>query len=369
MDRREFLQAFSASMAGPAVASSARNADWFRYPCDADDAQSHAEVPDITPEAIRIGVIGIGGTGCNVLSSLALCSRKQGHSIAIDTDSTSLSSCHANRKILVGNGRNLPLQSSVARLLASQVRNEIGTATAGLDMVFMVYGMSGAAGLGISTVVAEVLDDQNILTVGIPLGTFAFERERRMQFALSQVRGRLHRVSTMLPIYPSEQLLLREGTAVTYKQIESLGATLIAQLTRSMKNAVSLDSLVWLAPAELPEVISGEGCSAFGFGSSKGPKGEEVATRLAIDHPLLGQARVQVASRVFLFIEGATQTLRVKHEARISRLLRAYISEDATLIPVATYNNQLANDQFHVGILVGGIEASAFDPGQQAMRF
>lgn len=369
MDRRTFLQALTASMASPAVASSARNADWLQRPGYADDAQSHVEIQDVAPATIRIGIIGIGGTGCNVLSSLALSSRNPSHSLAIDTDSTSLGLCHANRKILVGNGRNLPLQSSVARLLSSQVRNEISIATAGLDLAFMVYGMSGAAGLGISTVVADVLHDQNILTVGIPLGTFAFERERRMQFALSQVRGRQHRVSTMLPIFPSEQLLQRAGTAATYQQIENIGATLVAQLTRSMKNAVSLDSLVWLDPAELPEVISDKGCSAFGFGSSRGPKAEEVATRLAIDHSLLGQARLQAASRVFLYIEGATQTLRIKHAARISKLLRAYISDDATLVPVATYDDQLANDEFHVGILVGGIEASAFDPGKQAMRF
>ena len=96
----------------------------------------------------KVGIVAIGGLGSAILNDIDGRLPYVRRSIAIDTDVRSLRRVKADCKIRVGDGRDLPRDHHGARLLAQSSIPEIADAVAGLDMVFLVAGMGGAAGSG-----------------------------------------------------------------------------------------------------------------------------------------------------------------------------------------------------------------------------
>ena len=198
MHRRHFLQTINAMGASIVLPASAFN----------DEGRSVIP-PTSTPPLIaptnavevaangwdipKVGVVAVGGLGCTILNNLAGRLPYLGLAIAIDTDVASLHQLKADRKILVGDGKALPLDPHAARLLAQSSIHEIADAVAGLDMVLLVAGMGGAAATGIAPIVAQMLREQDILTLAFATSPFDFESQQRKQNAQTGIRElRLH---------------------------------------------------------------------------------------------------------------------------------------------------------------------------------
>jgi cell division GTPase FtsZ len=171
MDRRKFLQALTVLGSSTALPSHALN-----------NGNSQTEVPLATPgssragnalqypesegEFPRIGIVAVGGAGGAICNHLAASLPHLNRSIAIDTNAFALHRIKADHKILVGNGKRILTEPSIVRSLVKQVSDEIADAASGLDLVFILAGMGGATGCGISPIVAETLRKMNILTLG-----------------------------------------------------------------------------------------------------------------------------------------------------------------------------------------------------------
>ena len=141
-----------------------------------------------------------------MLSYLAESIPNLSRTIAINTDADSLHRCNAGRKILVGDIQDEPISTNAARRLvvrrsARSAISEISEAVASLDMVLLVAGMGGVAGTEISPIVARVLHEQNIFTVGFPIMPFDFEGQSRGDIARHGAAELGRQVHSLLPIF------------------------------------------------------------------------------------------------------------------------------------------------------------------------
>jgi cell division protein FtsZ len=122
----------------------------------------------------RIAVVGVGGAGGNVVSTLYDRHVKGVETVAVNTDPAGLSKAEADTKIL------LPYVEGPDRAEAAAAAAEGSAAlkeALGSDIVFVVAGLGGGAGTGAAPVVARAAKAQGAVTVAI--GILPFEVEGR----------------------------------------------------------------------------------------------------------------------------------------------------------------------------------------------
>lgn len=180
MDLRQFLQAINTFGLGVVLPASVRN-------------------------ELRLGVVGVGGTGGNVLRQFAEKLPDNCRTVAINTHADSLHRLNADRMIRVGNIPDSQVRSDAARRLvvrrfAWAAIPRITEAVAGMDMVLLVAGVGGVAGTEISPIVARVLGQQNIFTLWFPIIPFDFEGQRRGDIARYGAAEVGRHVHSLIPI-------------------------------------------------------------------------------------------------------------------------------------------------------------------------
>ena len=302
----------------------------------------------------KVGIVAIGGSGCAILSDLVARLPYLGLSIAIDTDVSALQRVKADRKIMVGDGKALPLNSHTARLLAQSCIAEIVNAAAGLDMVFLVTGIGGAAGNGIAPIVAQMLREQDILTLAFAILPSNFESRQRQQNAQTGIRElRLH-VNALLP-FSNGSIERIAGENTSFNSVSSQAALAFDQLWQGILNPVCRPGWVNIDFEDLKHLIlSHDGDCAFGFGSASGKDGAAVAAQHAVDHPMLGRSRLQQASAILVAVRAPPGVLILQDSTNAMKYIRKQFFHDPWIIYGAYYEGTPANE-ITVSVLASGI--------------
>jgi len=350
MNRRQFLQTLTAAGTNallPTFAlayqgSSAETSKITPLPIESKNI-----IEDVAWDFPRAGILSVGGTGGAILSDHVGNLPYLARTIAIDTNPFSLQRVIANSKILVGDGTNRPFDPYVERFFAMSARNEIADSVAGLDLVFMVNGMGGAAGTEILQVVEDVLHDQDILTLGATIIPFYSEGQR--QIAHSGIEELSHRIKTVSPI-TNESFAQSSGNDGAAMNQYYLAFT---QLYRSIMNTIAVPGIIGVDLADVRCLMQRAGHSAFGFGSASGMNGAECATRKAIAHPLLAHRQLQLASGILVAIEGNCQSLRMRTIHDVMTHIKNHMSPAAYAIFSAVENPEL-DDDYRISILAHG---------------
>ncbi len=133
----------------------------------------------------KVAIVGIGGAGCNVVSSFTgWCNMD---TIAINTDKVALHAAKADKKIYICkgvlHGEGAQGNATLGKNCASIHIEEIREAVAGYDKVFVVTGLGGGTGTGAAPVVIDAAQSQNIMTFAIAIKPFSFEGEARNEVA------------------------------------------------------------------------------------------------------------------------------------------------------------------------------------------
>lgn len=133
-------------------------------------------------EELRVAVVGIGGAGCNIVSSFydALCPVD---TIAINTDKDALHATRADTKLYICrevlHGEGAQGDATIGRRCADIHMQEIREAVAGYDAVFVIAGLGGGTGTGAMPVVIDAAQSQGIMTFAVAINPFSLEGRRR----------------------------------------------------------------------------------------------------------------------------------------------------------------------------------------------
>lgn len=127
----------------------------------------------------RIAVIGVGGAGCNVVGRFTD-DLVPVNVIAVNTDRKALENTHADYKILickdVTKGIGTRGDTTLGKKCAKIHSDEIRDALRGHDVAVIVAGMGGGTGSGAASIIAEIAQGLNIITMAIAIRPLSVER-------------------------------------------------------------------------------------------------------------------------------------------------------------------------------------------------
>ena len=300
-------------------------------------------------------MIAVGGAGGKVLSSLYGNLPHLDRAVAIDTDPVALHGVTADHKLLIADIDPVWRSGLEKIKVGYEVQTQIADAVAHLDIAFIVAGMGGRAGTSLAPLVAEVLMDSSVITIGTAFTPFHREGPQRQQMAIAGVDA-LRRI-TNLTFPQSNELLARSGQREGMKRTSATG--LFDRLYRGAILPITGPGLITWGPDLISLLISKVGDAAIGYGNASGEDAHVVATRQAIAHSLLGKCRLRSATGIVFSVEGASANFsRLGHISQVMETLRDTLGEEdheQIICGDVTWNEALGNE-VRVTILAGGVQ-------------
>lgn len=222
MERRNFLRGLGVGAVGLSLASIASSA-WPARQSAADGLHGSGS----RSRARSCQIIGIGGAGCNFVVGLASnavpeCSDMTAEYFCIDLGSGTLPRVDASTGAMLdyspirflslaefGAGGNV----NAARAAALRKRDELKSLVAGADLVFLVAGLGGGTGSGVTPIMARLAREAGALTVATVITPFAFEGQRN-QTARTAL-GYLKREADLVVEFSNETLANTQDNSMT----------------------------------------------------------------------------------------------------------------------------------------------------------
>jgi cell division protein FtsZ len=179
--------------------------------------------------AVSVKIFGVGTAGLNVLEQIAQAALPGVTLAAVNTDSKSVAASPAVEKIVLetkaSRGAGPSGDAKRSRAVAEENFPILKQACAGADVVFLVAGLGGGAGTGISPVLAQAARESGALVLAFVALPFDCEGKRRLQQAqlgLEQLKSAADGVVCL----PNQKILKLndENTSVveTFKQLNEL---------------------------------------------------------------------------------------------------------------------------------------------------
>jgi cell division protein FtsZ len=311
----------------------------------------------------RIIVMGVGGGGCNAVSTMIAGGLGQVEFVVANTDLQVLRSSTASTKIQLGTrltkGLGAGANPQVGRDAALEDTERIREVLSGADMVFITAGMGGGTGTGAAPVIAGIAKEVGALTVAVVTKPFTFEGARRMRQADDGVRELRSACDTILVI-PNQRLLsvVEKGTPLT--RAFAVADDILRQAVQGIAEVITVPGLVNVDFADVRAIMTHMGRAVMGMGRARGEHRAVEAAQRAIASPLLEDGSIQGARGVLINITGGPD-LSLHEITEASSIIQEAADQDANIIFGSVVNEQMGED-----ILVTVI-ATGFDTPNPAL--
>jgi cell division protein FtsZ len=135
--------------------------------------------------SVTVKIFGVGTAGINVLEQIAKAALPGITLAAVNTDSKSLAASSASEKIALesASSRNASGDAKLSRAIAEENLPKLKQSCAGADVIFVITGLGGGAGTGISPVLAQAARESGALVLAFVAMPFDCEGNRRLQQA------------------------------------------------------------------------------------------------------------------------------------------------------------------------------------------
>ncbi len=251
----------------------------------------NAPAVDLPKENVAVRVFGVGGAGINVAELLLRDGLRGGAFVAVDTDSHSLASSSVSEKVKLETqllrGLGTGGDPERGRALAEEQLARLKSLCEGADVVFILAGLGGGAGTGISPVLASAAKEAGALALGFVTTPFDCEGSRRQRLArhgLAELKCAADGVITL----PNQKMfkMIDENTSVleTFKITNEF----LAAGAQGVWRLLCHKGLIEIHFADLAAVLRNRhGESWFAVAEAMGPtRSQDVMDRL-LGHPML----------------------------------------------------------------------------------
>src|SRR3989338_5094724 len=300
----------------------------------------------------NIRVIGVGGSGNNMVGWLYNKGIKGAEIIACNTDQQHLNMINSDRKFLLGKGitRGLgcggfPEKGAEA---AKESLQELKESLKNSDMVFVCAGMGGGTGTGAAPIVASVARDTGAIVIGTVTMPFKIERARveKAEFGLEQLRA----VSDTVIVIDNNRLVGIAGN-LPIQQAFAVANELIATMIKGIVETIAVPSLVNLDYADVKAIMSNGGVAAIGVGVSDTNNRVEEAVNGALSNPLL-DINYQGATGALIHVWGGPD-LTLDEISRAGELVTEHMDDYANVIWGARVSDDMKGKLMVMTIVTG----------------
>jgi cell division protein FtsZ len=257
----------------------------------ATDTQPTEPAREPAPSSISIRVFGVGSPGGKIIEQLIQNGLPASAFVAIDTAGDAMAASAAAEKILLETRLLRGLGSGGdpdrGRALAEEHATKISSLCEGASVVFLVAGLGGGAGTGISPVVARLAKEKGALVLAFVTIPFECEGDRRQALAL-QGLAELQESTDGVICLPNQRVfkLINEDTSLL--DAFHLTSDLLAGAVLGIWRLFQHRGLIEIHPGALCELLRDRHTeSAFASAEAIGPaRSREVIDKL-LAHPLL----------------------------------------------------------------------------------
>lgn len=319
--------------------------------------------PDVQRFA-KIKVVGLGGGGCNALSSMISLQQIHGvEFVAINTDAQALLTNQSPTKVQIGEALTRGLgsggQPEIGRQAAEESTEKIEDVLSDADMVFLTAGMGGGTGTGSIAVAASISKKLGALTVAVVTKPFHFEGTRRMMVAEEGIEELKDKVDALIVI-PNQRLLEVVDRNMTLQEAFKMADSVLGQGVQGISDLITMPGLINVDFADVRSIMSNAGSALMGIGKAGGENRAEAAARMAIASPLL-EVSIEGAKGVLFNIIGGPD-LTMEEVDKAAKVISAAADPEANIIFGAT----IKEDQ--IDQLVVSVIATGFDQSRARLR-
>ena len=305
----------------------------------------------------KIKVLGIGGGGGNVVTSMVVDQEMMGVDfVAVNTDAQALLASQAQTKLQIGEKLTKGLGSGanpqVGRKAAEESKKQIREILEGSDMVFLTAGMGGGTGSGASSIIAKIAREVGALTVAVVTKPFLFEGTRRMVVAEDAIEELREQVDTLIVI-PNQRLLDVIDQKVTLIEAFKVADSVLGHGVQGISDLITTPGLINVDFADVKAIMSNAGSALMGIGSGVGEGRAATAARTAISSPLLEVSIEGARGLLFNIIGGKDLTMAEINEA--AEIITKTAETDANIIFGATIDESLS-DQIKITLIATGFD-------------
>ena len=309
----------------------------------------------------RILVIGIGGTGGNIINSMINSGIEGVDFLNVNTDSQQLKHSKVEKTLQLGpsctQGLGAGGDPEMGKKAAEEVLEEIEQYIENSNMVFLTAGMGGGTGTGAAPVIAKITKEHGILTVGVVTKPFQMEGKRKIEKAEKGVIE-LQKYVDNLIVIPNQNIfaLAKPDTPVTDSL--QLANNVLIDGVKSIIDLMVKPGIMNHDFADVRTVMSETGKVHLGTGVAEGEDRVNEATDKAISNPLLENNSMSGAKGVLINITCGDDTSLHDIDLAINKISEES-NEDANIIWGLQKDNNY-NGKFKISVISTGIDSENY---------
>ena len=309
----------------------------------------------------RILVIGIGGTGGNIINSMINSGIEGVDFLNVNTDSQQLKHSKVEKTLQLGpsctQGLGAGGDPEMGKKAAEEVLEEIEQYIENSNMVFLTAGMGGGTGTGAAPVIAKITKEHGILTVGVVTKPFQMEGKRKIEKAEKGVIE-LQKYVDNLIVIPNQNIfaLAKPDTPVTDSL--QLANNVLIDGVKSIIDLMVKPGIMNHDFADVRTVMSETGKVHLGTGVAEGEDRVNEATDKAISNPLLENNSMSGAKGVLINITCGDDTSLHDIDLAINKISEES-NEDANII-WGLQKDDNYNGKFKISVISTGIDSENY---------
>ncbi len=292
---------------------------------------------------MRAMIIGVGGAGISLVDGLRFDNFDYVQSLVVDVDVRALSDSLAAEKLSFGRrhtrGMGTGGDINLARRAIEEEKDKLREKLDGVDLVFLLAGLGGGTGGGVSPVVARLARDHGALVFAFVPMPITWQKTSHAHAENSLEELRKH-ANAVVPL-PNDSLLQLGGPDATALECFAEAGRNVSRGISAICNLIFRKGMIDVDFAHLRKAFGGRaGRTLFGYGKGAGKDGLREAMRELLVCPMLHLPEVSKAADILLiFINGgpslgmsalqsASQEIREAFKAGDQVVFGAHVDEN-----------------------------------------
>ncbi len=308
------------------------------------------------PSKWRFKVVGVGRTGCQMVSRMAAREIPAPYGIeyiAMDTDAQDLAMADVPKRIQLGgrllhglgSGNNPDMGRRAAEASRGIIRQNIN----GSDILFVVAAVGGGTGAGAAPIIAAMARNMGALVIGIVAAPFVFEGDYRAETAQQGVEALLRSVDSLI-VMPQD---LTSSSSESKLDVASVFQTITASMANSvdmLTQAICLPGMINLDFADVRGILKDSGLAEVSFGSSSGEDRAAQAAYATLAN-LSSDATGNRAHAALFSVRGSSSNLTLFEVNSAAEIIRQEIDPDAN-IAFSVHCDDKLGEEIHIALLL-----------------
>lgn len=303
----------------------------------------------------KIKVVGIGGSGGNVISRMAKSKIKGVELIALNTDAQDLKMTKADIKLRIGEkitqGLGTGMNPETGKKAALESREQISEVLNTSDMVFVTGGFGGGTCTGAAPIVAEIAKNTGALTVAVVTKPFSFEGSFRKNIAEQGLRRLKEKVDSLIVIHNDRLLEILEPKTSVLDAFWFCD-DILRQAVSGISDLIMKPGIINVDFADIKEIMHNSGTALFGVGRARGEKRAETAARLALNSPLLNLS-CRGAKGVLFNVSGG-KDIALSEIEQVAQFITQEVNPEARVIFGAVQDPKIPKGEIKVTMIATG---------------